>query len=120
MSLHPFPFRSHAAEHQKAAGLLEQLERELEGEEEKKEAEGSHGTTGEGEEGEEACLSEQEEEEEEELDKTTEAVLLREQDSPLQQVRRSRWSLAVCVRPGRPSLRMRFSGPSDGELHLPV
>lgn len=85
-------------EQQKAMCLLEQLEKELEGEEEKKEAEGTpalsdlHETTGEGEEvGEEACLSGQEEEkeeekEEEEKESVMKAKLLHEQDSALQQV----------------------------------
>lgn len=75
----------------KAVCLLEQLEKELEGEEEKKEAEGTpplpdlHETVGGGEEvGEEACLNEQEEEEE--SHEMMEAKLLHEQDSALQQV----------------------------------
>lgn len=78
-------------EKQKAVCLLEQLEKELEAEEEKKEAEETctpsdlHEAIGEGEKvGEEACLSEQEEEEE--SHKMMEAKLLHEQDSPLQQV----------------------------------
>lgn len=77
-------------EKQKTVCLLEQLEKELEAEEEKKEAEGTrtpsdlHEAIGEGEKvGEEACLSEQEEEE---AHKMMEAKLLHEQDSPLQQV----------------------------------
>lgn len=74
---------------QKAVCLFEQLEKELEGEQEKKEAEGTpplsdlHETIGEGEKvGEDACLTEQEEE----SHKMMEAKLLHEQDSALQQV----------------------------------
>lgn len=77
---------------QKAVCLFEQLEKELEGEQEKKEAEGTpplsdlQETIGEGEKvGEDACLTEQEEEEEE-SHKMMEAKLLHEQDSALQQV----------------------------------
>lgn len=77
------------AEHQKTTRLLERLEKELEGKEEKKEAD-LHETTGEGEEvEEEACLGEQEgmeEEEEDESHKMMEAKLLHELDPPLQQV----------------------------------
>lgn len=70
------------AEQQKAACVLEQLEKELEGEEEKEEAEGppplsaSHEPTGEGE----------KVGEEEECHKVMEAKLLDEEDSTLQQV----------------------------------
>lgn len=74
---------------QKAMCFLEQLEKELEGEEEKKELEGTPTlsdlveTTGEGEKvGGETCLIEQEEE----AHKMMEAKLLHEQDSSLQQV----------------------------------
>lgn len=75
---------------QEAVCLLQQLEKELEGEEEKREAEGSPGlpeTIAEGEQvGEEAGVGEQEEEEEEESRKMMEAKLLHEQDSLLHQV----------------------------------